>query len=225
MEFSSIEDTVIRSRNTILDLLHDRGYNTGPYRNLVANDLVKLINTNNPETLAITLYGRDDLSHMKDKIVKVQYSFKSIKASVSSGKFVEDLINTEDENAKIDPITTEIIVIYLTKNYEEDNESYDKGAYEAWVNYTLKIQFFPIVRLVNNPLKHVFQPKFEIVPQEDHPALLKEWFCRNKTQFPIIKFHNDMAARCLGLVPMDIVKITSFSPTAGEYIKYRVCLP
>jgi DNA-directed RNA polymerase subunit H (RpoH/RPB5) len=104
-------------------------------------------------------------------------------------------------------------------------ESYDKGALEAWHKYNLKIQFFPMFRLVNNPLKHVSQPRFEIVPPEEHPALLKQWYCRSKTQLPIIKFHNDMAARCLGLLPMDIVKITRYSVTAGEYVNYRVCAP
>lgn len=234
MENTSIQDILIRSRSTILDLLDMSGYNTTPYRKLVASDLVKLLNT--PEALRMELEARTEegLEHMKGKKAIVEYDFKNIKQSVGNGDYVRGLISESDEKKKglalynIDPKTTEVIVIYLTKKFEEDTESYDKGALEAWTkdpDNRLKIRFFPMFRLVNNPLKHVLQPRFEIVPQEAHATLLKEWYCRSKTQFPIIKFHKDMAARCLGLMPLDIVKITSFSPTAGEYVKYRVCAP
>ena len=228
---TSIQDILIRSRITILDLLHNRGYNTTPYRKLVANDLVKLLNI--PEALRMEFESRDDesLPHMKGKKAIVEYAFKNIKQSVGSGTFVQDLLKEEPPSSgdkslyNVNPETTEIIVIYLTKKFEEDLESYDKGALEAWQKHQLKIQFFPMFRLVNNPLNHISQPKFEIVPSEEHPALLKQWYCRSKKQFPIIKFHNDMAARCLGLLPMDIVKITRSSVTAGEYVNYRVCAP
>jgi DNA-directed RNA polymerase subunit H (RpoH/RPB5) len=169
---------------------------------------------------------------MEGKKAVVEYEFGNIKQSVGSGDYVKRILSEAEEKKRgsspltnVDPKTTEVIILYLTKKFEEDLDSYDKGAYEAWDKYKLKIQFFPMFRLVNNPLEHVLQPRFEIIPTEDHAELLKLWCCRSKTQFPIIKFHNDMAARCLGLLPMDIVKITSYSPTAGEYVKYRVCAP
>ena len=40
MDQISVQDILIRSRNTILDLLEGRGYETAPYRKLVAEDLV-----------------------------------------------------------------------------------------------------------------------------------------------------------------------------------------
>jgi DNA-directed RNA polymerase subunit H (RpoH/RPB5) len=226
---TSIQDILIRSRSTILDLLHNRGYNTTPYRKIVAGDLVKLLNL--PEALRMELEARvdDSLPHMKGRKAVVEYAFGNIKQSVGSGDYVQKLLSDQASSEKalynINPDTTEVIVIYLTKKFEEDLDSYDKGALEAWQKHQLKIQFFPMFRLVNNPLKHVSQPKFEIVPSEDHPALLQQWYCRSKKQFPIIKFHNDMASRCLGLLPMDIVKITRYSVTAGEYVNYRVCAP
>ena len=41
---------------------------------------------------------------------------------------------------------------------------------------------------------------------------------------PMIRFHEDIIARILGLVPGDIVKITRPSPQSGEYESYRVCV-
>jgi len=230
METTSIQDILVRSRKTILDLLHQSGYNTTPYRRLLGNDLVKLLNT--PEALTMDLTARSDeegFEYMEGKKAIVEYKFDSIKQTVGNGVYVNNRIEKErkEDDGQITNFakTTELIVVYMTKKIEEDLESYDKGALEAWTKHQLKIRFFPMFRLVNNPLEHVLQPKFEIVKQEDHTALLKDWYCRSKTQFPIIKFHNDIVARCLGLVPLDIIKITSYSPTAGEYIKYRVCAP
>lgn len=228
MENSSLQDILIRSRTTILDLLDARGYNTKPYRKMVGGDLVKLINS--PEALRIEVQSKTD--PIKKAIVN--YDFGNIKQSVGTGDFVKRILaepgeksQAESELHNVDPKTTEVIIIFMTKkdNSADDMESFNKGALEAWTRYNLRIQFFPIVRLINHPLKHVLQPKFEIVPHDQHEALMKELCCTSKTQFPIIRFHDDMAGRCLGLVPLDIVKITSPSPTAGEYVKYRVCAP
>ena len=48
---------------------------------------------------------------------------------------------------------------------------------------------------------------------------------KSKANLPLIKYHEDMIARILALTPGDIVKITRPSPSAGEYISYRVCVP
>ena len=48
---------------------------------------------------------------------------------------------------------------------------------------------------------------------------------KTKANLPFIKFHEDMIARCMGLSIGDIVKITRSSPSAGEYVSYRICVP
>jgi DNA-directed RNA polymerase subunit H (RpoH/RPB5) len=237
METTSIEHILIQSRITILDLLERRGYDSTPYRKLLGPEFGKMIGsdleklTSNPEHLRMTLVSKTN----PDKKAIVEYTFHNIKTSVGTGDYVLKMLNDPPDVSKqkqglglynIDPKTTEVIVLYMGKDNTDDKETpYDKGALEAWNKHQFKIQFFPIVRLVCNPLNHVLQPKFEIVPKEEHAALKKEWYANSITQFPIIKFHVDMAARCLGLLPLDIVKITSYSPTSGEYVKYRVCAP
>jgi len=218
MDQISVEDILIRSRNTILDLLHLRGYNTTPYRNLVGPDLVKLMG--NPDTLRIEVTH----SIQPEKKAIVNYLLKNIKQEISSGKYTKEIISTFEEEEQ-DPANVEVIVIYMPKNVSEDMESYNKAALEAWNKHKLRIQFFPMTRIVNNPLNHMLQPKFEIIPKEQHDDLKKELYCRSISQFPLIRYHHDMAARCLGLIPGDIVKITRPSYSAGEYISYRTCSP
>ena len=226
MDNTSLQDTLIRSRVTILDLLEGRGYDTTPYRKMIGSELVKLINS--PDALRITVKSKADSS----KTAIVEYELGNIKQSVGTGAYVKNLIgNNASLGASVlqgvDPVTTEIMVIFMTKkdNSSDDMESFNKGALEAWTKHSLKIQFFLMVRLVNNPLKHFLQPKFEIVPNDQHEALMKELCIKSKSQLPVIRFHDDPAARCLGLVPLDIIKITRPSPTAGEYVEYRVCAP
>jgi DNA-directed RNA polymerase subunit H (RpoH/RPB5) len=237
MDNTSLKHILIESRKTILDLLDRRGYNTEPHRKIVGPELLKLVNT--PEALRMTLENKQDT----EKKCIVEYVFRNIKVLVGSGDFVRKLLEPPAESVSkaekasmlhtLDAATTEVVIIYMTRAHSEDTLSYDKGALEAWMKHKFRVQFFPMPRLVSNPLEHVLQPRFEIVPTDQHQELLKEWYClnehqtlaQNKAKLPSIKFHNDMAARCLGLMPLDIVKITTFSPTAGEYVKYRVCVP
>ena len=238
MENTSLEHVLIQSRITILNLLERRGYNTAPYKKMLGPEMLKLSGeellrkVNDPEALRMTL------QHTKDPLKKaiVEYVFTNIKTSVGNFEYINRMLNDPPESESkakiaqklfnIDPATTEVIVLYAGRDTSDDKESpYDKGALEAWNRHKFRIQFFPIARMVINPLDHVLQPKFEIVDPKEHDALKKEWYIRNFSQLPIIKFHVDMAARCLGLVPMDIVKITSVSPSAGEYVKYRICAP
>jgi DNA-directed RNA polymerase subunit H (RpoH/RPB5) len=63
------------------------------------------------------------------------------------------------------------------------------------------------------------------MPAAEHAEFLKQHYIRSKTNLPFIKFHEDMIARIMGLVPGDIVKITRPSPASGVYDMYRVCMP
>ena len=54
---------------------------------------------------------------------------------------------------------------------------------------------------------------------------MKTLYITTKYQFPLIRYHEDPISRVIGAVPGDILKITRPSPTAGEYIVYRVCVP
>lgn len=74
-------------------------------------------------------------------------------------------------------------------------------------------------------MEHVLQPKFDLLPRTEHAEFLKQNKIKSVANLPLIKFHEDMVARIMGLLPGDIVKITRPSPSAGEYITYRLCAP
>jgi DNA-directed RNA polymerase subunit H (RpoH/RPB5) len=231
---------VMQTRITVLELLEERGYNVEPYKAIDLSAIDKILNPiTSRQVRADSL--RMNVQHVKDETKKacVLFLLNPIKASITNGSFLATLLKPESELGKEDPNTsivfqsdptlpeyTDVIVNYVPAEANEDTAPYDKVAFQAWKKHKILLQFFPLGTLVSNPLRHVLQPKFNPVTKKDEKEeILKFWYAKSASQLPVIRFHADMAARCLGLVPGDFVKITPASLTAGEYVKFRVCQP
>lgn len=214
-----IVDITYRSRITLLDMLESVGYATTPYRKFNPKQIEEMIGK---EQLGGAL--RMDFTRETDDPIKycaVVYSFARLKQTMT--KYIEDTLlgDKVPDSIRVDPATTEVIVIV----YEPVIEVFHTMAHTQWKKNGLRIRFFEARRLVNDPSSFAIVPKHEKISSEDAQTLTKEYYLRSKTQLPIIRFHEDMQARWLGLVPGDIVKITRPSPSAGEYMMYRVCAP
>jgi DNA-directed RNA polymerase subunit H (RpoH/RPB5) len=132
-----------------------------------------------------------------------------------------ETLNDPEKPEYLDPATTEIIILVA----EPVVDTFHQNVLENYLNNKSRTFIFQIQTIVNDPSIHFLVPKHEKVPAEEHAALLESLYLKSKAQFLIIRFHADMQARYLGLVPGDLVKITRPSPSAGEYILYRVCTP
>jgi DNA-directed RNA polymerase subunit H (RpoH/RPB5) len=196
--------------------MDQRGFDSKGYQNFGPDEIAKLIT--NEDALRMILPHKEN----PEKKALILYSFTRVKHDVQ--KLLKLLTDPESDLQKELQVKPEHLDV-LIMTMEEVKDNFHKGALEAWTSAKLKMQFWEMRRLVNYPLDHVLQPKFEVIPHDQHAELLKQHYIKSKAQLPMIRFHDDMAARCLGLVPGDIVKITSASPSAGQYIKYRVCVP
>ena len=196
-----------KSRLTLMELLDSRGYETTPFSRFSPK-----------ETKAMSTYliSADLLApHKEDPEKKCAVLYIDSKPKISITELVQSRMKGDFD-------FTQLEVILMVKATEV-SEAYTQIAYADWVKYKLRVSAFAIYGLNNNPTKHVLVPKHEIVPEEEHEGLLEKLMVNSKSQLPIIRFHFDMQARWLGLVPGDIVKITRPSPSAGVYIMYRVC--
>jgi DNA-directed RNA polymerase I, II, and III subunit RPABC1 len=203
-EYSNI---FYKSRLTLMELLESRGYETTPFSRFSPK-----------ETKAMLTYltSADILApHKDDPERKCAVIYIDAKPKVSITELVQSRMKGDFD-------FTQLEVILMVKAAEV-GEAYTQIVYNDWVKFKLRVSAFSIYNLNNNPTKHVLVPKHEIVPEEEHEALLEKLMVNSKSQLPIIRFHFDMQARWLGLVPGDIVKITRPSPSAGVYIMYRVC--
>jgi len=221
-----------QSRKTLLSILSGRGYNTKPFEKFGPIEISAMVAAGG---ISIKSTGVNALRMDLEKTTaaaeeggtgaptkcRVLYSFNRIKNQLN--QFIQKL--TDEENTdRVDPATTEVVVMLVGDTIAD---AFHAAAFTAYTNKTnkLRISFFQIHQLVNNPLEHTLVPKHERVPASEHEALLQTHKIKSKANLPLIRFHEDMIARILGLMPGDIVKITRPSPSAGEYLQYRVCVP
>jgi len=199
----------------LLEILEKRGYNVKPYSKFGPFEIEKMLSKGGELALRMDLEKtNDDVEPTK---CRVEYAFH-VKSRLAS--FIKKLIENDKGEPIIDSETTEIIII----TREAIGDSFNSAAISALKN-KLRLRFFDASTLVSNPMNHVLVPKHEILPESMHKEFLTKYYIESKNTLPIIKFHEDIIGRILGLVPGNIVKITRPSPQAGEYITYRICAP
>jgi DNA-directed RNA polymerase subunit H (RpoH/RPB5) len=228
MNFETI-DILLRSRLTLLDHLESEGYNTTPFRKFSHKEIQEMIKSGPvngaPPALSMLLQRREPEAAGPDDYTQCQvvYTLGRIKQKLAT--FVTSIVDPEETG--FDFKTTEVIILTL----EPIVLNFHQYAYQCWRSTVdaetgkhLKVRFFQAAAIVNNPLKHMLVPPHEKVPSSEKTELLKGLYAKER-QLPYIRFHEDPVARMLGLLPGDIVKITRPSPTAGECILYRLCVP
>jgi DNA-directed RNA polymerase subunit H (RpoH/RPB5) len=208
-------DHLYRSRKTLLRILADRGYNTKPFENFGPDEIEAMVIAG-AEALRMDL-ERPKTADSNITKCRVVYSLTKLKSKL--GSFLNNLLDKTNTDA-VDPLTTEVIVMLAAPEGEPVVDMYHTASYEQLTKEKLRIFFFRIANLVIHPSDHVLVPKHEKLAEEEIPFPKAERY-----KLPFIRFHEDMQARILGLVPRDIVKITRPSPSSGVYTMYRICSP
>jgi len=200
--------------------LKQKGYNTKPYEKFGPFEIEKMASNDKERALNMELKREVSEESTLPTTCRVEYAIPRVKNRLAV--FLRKLlVNDETGEELIDPKKTEIIVITL----EAIGDTFHAAALNQWAKKGIRISFFDARTLMSNPLDHVLVPKHEIVPDDKHAELLKTYNMKTKANLPIIRFHEDIIARLLGLIPGSIVKITRPSPSAGIYTVYRVCTP
>lgn len=206
MSFEQI-DALYRSRVTLLSLLKMRSYDVTPFERFSPREIELMSNTKG---------ALDFVAESEDKryarIIYAAPRFNKTKMD----EFIEDLgLDSEEIEA------SEFVVMLVDPIVDAHHAS----ALQHWLKNKIRVSFFNIFQLTHNPLDWEYGPKYEIIPQEKHTELLKALRCTSKSQLMVIRYHADHSARCLGLVPGDIIKVIRPSANVGESIVYRVCAP
>jgi DNA-directed RNA polymerase subunit H (RpoH/RPB5) len=239
-----IVDTLYRSRKTLLDHLEQEGYDIAPFSKFSPKEIAEMVKAGPiagaPPALQMELNRKVPDDEHKHRKCLVVYTIGKIKQKLNA--FTQKIISsgggagpaaagasaptasnpsgTSPPPGTFDPDSTEVIIVTM----EPIGANFNSMAFLAHSVHKTKVRFFQAAAIINNPLKHILVPKHERVPAKDEEALLKSIFAK-KSQLPLIRFHEDPIARLIGLMPGEIVKITRPSPTAGECILYRVCVP
>jgi DNA-directed RNA polymerase subunit H len=222
-------EKVFRSRQVLLDILHERGYETTGFDKYGPEEIREaLAATPNGRALEFTVKAREGMTPPTPN-VRVYIFLQRLKQKLPG--FVSSLETPigGDPTARqpdklgspVDPAQTSVICLIN----EPVVPVFNAVSVGAWAKRNLRLSFFYIDSFQMNPLNHILVPPHEIVPKEQHEGLMKTLYITTKYQFPLIRYHEDPITRVIGAVPGDILKITRPSPTAGEYTVYRVCVP
>jgi DNA-directed RNA polymerase subunit H (RpoH/RPB5) len=223
-------EKVFRSRQTLLEVLHDRGYDTTGAEKFGPEEIREaLAATPNGKALEFTLKAREGQVVPTPTVRVYVFSIRlkqklpgfltSLETRIGES---ESVVRQADKlGSPVDPDLTSVICLIN----EPVVPVFNQASVNAWVQRNLRLSFFFMDSFQMNPLKHYLVPPHEIVPKEQHEALMKGLYITQKSQFPLIRYHEDPITRVIGSVPGDIIKITRPSPTSGEYVIYRVCTP
>lgn len=221
-------DALYRSRITLMKVLTLRGYEVSAYSRFspkeveamspdhsIASAGFMVSHTSDPKKKCLVVYYMSKFKS-SSKVLEIITQTSGLKPSGSKDKdgtpFENGLEEIGYENVEVIMMTGDII-----------SETHKTLALQQWIRRKMSVSFFGIYQMINNPMEHILVPKHERVSEEEEEAVMK--MVLSKAQLPVIKYHIDPIARCLGLTPGELVKITRPSPSAGVYIVYRVCAP
>jgi DNA-directed RNA polymerase subunit H (RpoH/RPB5) len=210
-------DILLRSRQTILDILEDRGYNVTPYRN-ISPEQILILAEGHARALDIIVQKKEDGPAPCDRAVVVYQLQDRIRTRIDT--FVRDLYDIPVDGAPDSVITkSDDVVIILNEPY---NEVFDKTALQLWQGQKARMTFFHIKQVVVHMGRHDLVPPHRKLTKKEEEELMTGLHVTQKSQFPLIK-HHDIQSRILGLVPGEFVEILRPSPTAGVMKFYRIC--
>lgn len=169
----------------------------------------------------LTDRGYDNIEHEDDVSIiarKTKHDNRSVivyfiyepKVSVKRVKSIKEAIDNDEK------IYECLILVYKTAI-----TTFAKQFITTDVN-DLFVQAFSERELSFNVTKHHLVPKHRVLTSEEKRSVVKKYRTPTK-QFPLM-LSSDPVARYYGLLPGSMVKITRPSPTAGEYVLYRVVI-
>ena len=203
-ENSSLVSDIYHSRNNLMDIMEERGYEIDDYNDFSITE-VNAMNKN--EQLDLLLTNKDE---SKGKIY-IKYNLVKGLRPQNVDDMVEDLFDLEDILDKKDEL------LIITKS--EPNETLEKHLEKIWLVNNIYVNSLCINRLRFNILKHTYVPKHEIVEKTE---ISKLYNIKSDSQFPEIS-RFDPVAVVLGIRPGHLCKITRCSMTAIESEYYRLC--
>ena len=213
----AVVDIILRSRNTLLDILDERGYDVSKYR-YIAPDQILLLAEGHPRALDIIVPKKADSSAPCDRAVVVYQIQDRIRLKL--GTFTRDIYEIAPDAMGANAVKrTDDVIVILNEPY---HDAFDKAALGLWQTHRARMVFFHIKQVVVHPGRHVLVPPHRKLTAEEAAAVIERFHVTAKTQFPLIK-HHDIQARVLGLVPGDMVEVLRPSPTSGVLPVYRIC--
>ena len=202
---------IFKSRQNILELLEEQGYNVDEYKGSSINEVNSMYQEKQMDMLVSKSSGKK--TYIKYHLANLKGSGGSLRAN-NIYEYIEDLMNLESILTKNDDL---IIIIK-----DEPNDSLIKILKNIWEQEGIFIIVFNIARLQFNILKHDLVPKHILLSETEIKQFKQKFHITDNKQIPDISRFSPVA-QALGMRPSQICKILRPSRTAINSEFYRIC--
>jgi DNA-directed RNA polymerase subunit H len=200
--------TVFKSRQNLLKLLSQQGYDIKDYEEFSVNETHIMYNNNQLDMMLTTK------KEGETKKVYVKYHLAKILRRENINDYIDDLYNLEQVMTKNDTLVIVIkqeprdpLLNILNQILEQDG---------------IFIIIYNLDRLQFNILEHEYVPKHIILNEVEIDEMKKRYNITNTSELPEISRY-DPVAQAIGMRPGQICKIIRPSKTAIATDYYRIC--
>ena len=200
--------TVFKSRQNLLKLLSQQGYDIKDYEEFSVNETHIMYNN---KQLDMMLTSQKE---GETKKVYVKYHLAKTLRRENINDYIDDLYNLEQVLTKTDTL---VIVIK-----QEPHDTLLNILNQIWQQDGIFIIIYNLDRLQFNILDHEYVPKHIILNVDEINEMKKRYNITNNTDLPEISRY-DPVAQAIGMRPGQICKIIRPSKTAITADYYRLC--
>lgn len=215
---------VYRSRQHLLEMLEDRGFDITDLKNYTEEEIKIMLNEHNMGKFEnIAEQGPLDILLQKtgDEKIYVKYRlddrFKGTSTLTNQiNEIFEKIINKEKDTLIILNIGKVMMKIGVKEKVDEDYVNH------LYITKGYFVQLFGLENFLFNVSRHQLVPKHRILSKAETVALLAQYNCTLKN-LPTIK-RDDVQAKYIGLKPKQVCEIIANNITSGVITKYRMCI-
>ena len=205
---SSTISHIYTSRNNILDLVKERGYDTSDYEDRSISEIQKMHN----EKQLDMLMNKEDSSDDRKLFIKYHLTGKIRLNQIY--EYIDDLYNVEEILTKNDDF------IIITK--DQPNDTLKKLMNSIWNKDKIYFVIYNYHNYLFNILNHEMVPVHEVLLDKYKEGIKQKFNILHDNQFPEIS-RFDPVAEAIGLRPNQLCKIIRNSPTSIKSEYYRLC--
>jgi len=209
----NIINKIYRSKNTILEMLELRNYDTEKYKNFSLNEIDVMYKSMDKKLTTESSPLDFDCERGENKCYIKFVLFTKLRVA-NTKTLIENMID--------EYVTEGDTIIFVVKDKINNIESYESVLATYLEQNKIMVQIFWIDTLLTNITKHELVPEMRILNEEEKQDVFQKANISNFTQMPLI-LKTDPVAKFYGLIRGDMVEIIRPSPTGGVYKNYRYC--
>lgn len=209
--------TLYKSRQTIIEILTDLGYDTSAHQSMSMVELHTMM-TNDQLNFTVSMLEQLRYPTSIDTVHVHYYEFVTKPRTLKSNN-IEQLIDTY-YNIQNTLSKNDRLIIIVNDNINDTIVNYLKT---QWEDTHILVNIINIARLKFNALKHTMVPPHEILTPEQSDDFKNQYNIKHHKQLPELS-RFDPIAQLIGIKPGEICKITRPSKSAITAPYYRGCV-